>query len=83
MADGPGNSNPFGASIGKEFNLDFRAQGQICNGEQAHSCVAEIDAEGVEVTRSAEYTDRGIQQLALATAAVWFGAEFEGHSLHE
>ena len=83
VANRPGNSNPFCASLGKKFNLDLRAHGQIRNGKQAHSDVAEIDAEGIEVTRSVEYANGGVQQLALATAAVWPGVESEGHRLHE
>jgi len=79
----PGNANPFGAVAGKKFDLDVSAQRQIRNGKQAHADVAEIDAEGVEVTRSAEYANGGIQQLALATAAVWPGVESEGHRLHD
>jgi hypothetical protein len=83
VANCSGNSNPFGASLGKEFNLDLSAHGQIRNGKQTHSDVAEIDPEGIEVTRSVEYANGGIQQLALATAAVWPGVESEGHRLHE
>jgi len=83
VANCPGNSNPFSASLGKKFNLDLSAHGQIRNGEEAHSDVAEIDAESIEVTRSAEYANGGVQQLALATAAVWPGVESEGHRLHE
>jgi hypothetical protein len=83
VADCPGNSNPFGASVGKKFNLDFGAHGQMRNGEQAHSDIAEIDTEGVEVTRSAEYANRGVQQLALATTPVWLGVESDGHRLYE
>ena len=60
MANCSGNSNPFGASVGKKFNLDLSAQGQIRNGKQAHSGVAEINAEGIEVTRSVEYANGGI-----------------------
>lgn len=56
VANRTGNSNPFGAPVGKKFNFDFCAHGQIRNREKAHSDVAEIDAEGVEVTRSAENT---------------------------
>jgi len=83
VANCSGNSNAFGASLRKKFNLDLSAHGQIRNGKQAHSDVAEIDAEGIEVPRSAEYAHGGIQQLALATAAVWPGVESEGHRLHE
>ncbi len=83
MADCRGNSNPFGASVGKKFNLDWRAHGQIRNGKQTHSDIAEIDAEGIEVMRSAEYANGGIQQLALATAPVWLGVKSDRHGLHE
>jgi hypothetical protein len=83
VANGSAHSNAFCASLGKKFNLDLRAHGQIRNGKQAHSDVAEIDAEGIEVTRSVEYANGGVQQLALATAAVWPGVESEGHRLHE
>jgi len=83
VANGPAYSNPFCASPGKKFDLDLRAHGQIRNGKQAHSDVAEIDAEGIEVTRSDENAHRGIQQLAFAPAAVWPGVESEGHRLHE
>jgi hypothetical protein len=83
VANRPAYSNAFCASPGKKFDLDLRAHGQIRNGKQAHSDVAEIDTEGIDVTRSAENAHRSIQQLALATAAVWPGVESEGHRLHE
>jgi hypothetical protein len=83
VANCPGNSNPFGASVRKKFNLDFGAHGQMRNGEQAHSDIAEIDTEGVELTRSAEYANGGVQQLALTAAPVWLGVESEWHRLHE
>ncbi len=83
MANDPGDSNPFGASVGKKFNLDLRAHGQIRDGKQTHSDIAEIDAEGIEVMRSAEYANGCVQQLTLAPAPVWLGVESERHWLYE
>ena len=83
VANCPNNSNPFGASLGKKFNLDLSAQGEIRNGKQAHSDVTQIDAESIEVMRSGEYANGGIQQLALPTATIWLGVESEVHSLDE
>jgi hypothetical protein len=83
VANRASDSNPFGASLGKKFNLDLSAQGEIRNGKQAHSDVAEIDAEGIEGMRSAEDAHGGIQQLALATPTIWLGVESEVHWLHE
>jgi hypothetical protein len=72
MANSSTNPNPFCASGRKEFNLNLRSQGQIRNGEQAHSDIAEIDAESVNVGRPRQYLHGGVQKLALPATPVLF-----------
>jgi hypothetical protein len=79
IADRPGDSDPFLASGRKKFNLNLRSQGQIGESEQAHPDLAEIDAQSIDPGRLREHLHRGVQQLALPAAPVWFGIEFEIH----
>jgi hypothetical protein len=64
MADSSGNSHPFLGLGRKKFNLDFRAQVQICNRKQAHAAVAEIDTQSVNPARPSEYLHRRVQPMA-------------------
>jgi hypothetical protein len=61
----------FVAAGRKKFNLNFRAQGQIGDGEKAHADVAEIDAKSTYMGRLGEYLHGGIQQLALPATPVF------------
>ena len=79
IADRAGDSDPFLASGRKKFNLNLRSQSQVGESEQTHPNVAEIDAKSIDPGRTSEYLHRGVQQLAVPAAPVWFGIEFEIH----
>jgi hypothetical protein len=55
MADGPTNSDAFLGSGRKKFNLHLRSQGQIRDGKQAHSNLAQVDAKSIHLGRASEY----------------------------
>jgi len=64
MANSSGNSDPLFGSGRKKFNLDFRAQVQICDRKQAHTAVAHIDAHSINLAGSSEYLHRRVQPVA-------------------
>jgi hypothetical protein len=70
MTNRPGYSNRLVASRWKKFHLNFRSQGQICHGKQAHPHITQIDAKSIHVGRAGEYMDGSIQQLPLAPTPV-------------
>ncbi len=75
------DANAFGGAVGKEFDVYARAQTQMGNCEEAHSEIAEIDAEGIELGGSGEHLHRCVQQLTRAATPVWLEGAFENHSL--
>ena len=56
---------------------------QIRDGKQAHSDIAEIDAQSMYVDGSGEYLHGGVQQLALQATPVLFGFAFENHLVRQ
>ena len=79
MAHRAGDADAFGGSVGKEFDFNARAQTKMGNRKQAHSVIAEIDAESIDPGGASEYLHRSVQQLASSPAPVWFGIKFENH----
>ena len=65
----------------KKFDVNPRAKTKMGNGEQAHSEIAEIDAEGVKLGRLGEHLHRCVQQLTRAATPVWLEGAFENHAL--
>ena len=61
MANSSTNSNPILRSGWNKFNLNFRFQGQIRDGKQAHPDIAEIDAKSIYEGRSSEYLHGSVQ----------------------
>src|SRR6202158_328912 len=82
MANRCTNPNPLLPARGKKFDVNFRTQGKIRDGEQAHPNIAEIDAECIHAGRSCENLHGSVQQLALLAAPVGSGVTFENHSVH-
>src|ERR1700688_2777951 len=82
MANRCTNSNPLLPARGKKFDVNFRTQGKIRDGKQAHPDIAEIDAESIHLGTSCEYLHGSVQQLALPAASVGSGITFENHSVH-
>ena len=83
MAHRAGDADAFGGSVGKEFDFNARAQTKMGNRKQAHSVIAEIDAESVQLSRSVEDLHGSVQQLARAATPVGFEGAFENHALHK
>ena len=65
----------------KELDLNARAETKMRNRKQAHSEIAEIDAEGIELGGSGEHLHGRVQQLARAAAPVGLEGAFENHAL--
>src|ERR1700675_1158636 len=65
MANRCTNSNPLLPARRKKFDVNFRTQGKIRDGKQAHPDIAEIDAESIHLGTSCEYLHGSVQQLAL------------------
>jgi hypothetical protein len=78
MANRCTNSNALFPSRGKKFDLNLGSHGNIRDSKQAHSDIAEIDAESIHAGRSGDYLHGGVQQLALPASPVW-GVSFENH----
>jgi hypothetical protein len=83
MANSPTNSNPFKAAGRKIFDLNLRSQRQIRDGKQAHSDIAEIDAQSIYAGGSGDYLHGGVQQLAVPATPVLFGFAFESHLVRQ
>lgn len=64
----------------KKFDVNPRAETKMGNGEQAHSEIAEIDAEGVKLVGSGEHLHGCVQQLTRAATPVWLKGAFENHA---
>ena len=59
--------------------MNLRSQRQTRDGKQAHSDIAEIDAQRMYVGGSGEYLHGGVQQLAFPASPVWFEGALENH----
>ena len=81
MAHGAGDADAFGGAVRKEFDGNARAQTKMGDREQAHSEVAEIDAESVQLGGPVEDLHGCVEQLTRAAAPVWFEGAFENHAL--
>jgi hypothetical protein len=61
----------------------LRSQAQIRDGKQAHSDIAEIDAQSIYVGGSGDYLHGGVQQLTVPATPVLFGFAFENHLVYQ
>jgi hypothetical protein len=78
MPNRPIDSHRLAAARRKKFNLNFRAQGQIRDGKQAHPDLAEVDAKSTHAGRPGEDLHGGVQQLAMSATPV-FDVGLEHH----
>jgi hypothetical protein len=62
-----------------KFNLNPRANLQVCHGEQSHAALADIDSECVHGANVRNHANGRVQQLALAFATVLPGNESGEH----
>ncbi len=79
MANRSSHTNPMLAPGRNEFHLNFRFQWQICDREQAHPHLTQIDAKSIHMRGSHQHLYRGIQQLPFASTPVLPGVAFENH----
>jgi hypothetical protein len=71
MPNRPIDAHGFVAPRRKKFNFNFRAQGQIRHGKQAHPDLAKVDAKSTHAGKAGEDLHGGVQQLALPATPVF------------
>jgi hypothetical protein len=79
MAHSRAHSHQACASGRKKFDLNLRAQRQICHRKQAHTDIANIDPKCFNAARFGEYTDRGVEQLTFSSPPVLLEIASEKH----